>query len=408
VPVLIHWMDCTPTFTATHKDMPTSSKRQRCVVGQLLTPLVLLACSTSPLADSSEIIDNDRQNESESPINRMEQYYFTQEINFFARQAMILGNHPDADTKTTSSDSDVGQKEVNRLRFIEKSLKIELDYIRRLRALMDNPDGVLANKNITHATVAGVGSRRNFLKRESRDGKEIFRNASEAVLNTISEATWSTWAYLPVKLPQNVEYDNDLKHDADWFEENGFVGAYTENECHDHAYDQNKTLYTPEMWRILREAFRESTLYPFPLPEQDEIPDKVYYVDHSTDGKGRGNFASKNITKGTLTQSGHPYTVFFLDAASWYRYLALLPRMMVCDVMEWSWQQDLTDTGHVVMCLNLDEAVFFNDGGHDSSTNMEMTEKSSLDFYATEDISVGQELLYDYDHYVFDTTEMNL
>ena len=83
--------------------------------------------------------------------------------------------------------------------------------------------------------------------------------------------------------------------------------------------------------------------------------------------------------------------------------------MLACDVMEWAWQQDLTDSGNVVLCLNLDEAVFFNDGGWDGSVNMEMREPTSLDFYATQVIEEGDELLYDYDSdFVFSSAEMDL
>ena len=58
-------------------------------------------------------------------------HYFFQEIDFLARQSMILGNfYGDADKATSSSSA---EDKIQRLRFLEKSLLIELDYIRRLK-----------------------------------------------------------------------------------------------------------------------------------------------------------------------------------------------------------------------------------------------------------------------------------
>jgi hypothetical protein len=78
------------------------------------------------------------------------------------------------------------------------------------------------------------------------------------------------------------------------------------------------------------------------------------------------------------------------------------------DAMEWVWQQDLTDSRNSLLCLNMDEAAFFNDGGAESMCNIERKELSSLDFYASEDIQIGEEILYDYSGLVFDPNEMDL
>ena len=178
--------------------------------------------------------------------------------------------------------------------------------------------------------------------------------------------------------------------------------------CREHAYDQTKPIYTRDMWDAVWKAYRESTLYPFPIPTSEECHDETFYVNYTTDGKGRGNFASHDIPKGSLVHSGHPNTVFFLDNKSYWRFVTSLPKMYACDVMEWAWQQDLTDSGNVVLCLNMDEAVFFNDGGWDESMNMGMKGRSSLDFWATKVIKKGEELTYDYNQFEFDPDEMEL
>jgi len=76
--------------------------------------------------------------------------------------------------------------------------------------------------------------------------------------------------------------------------------------------------------------------------------------------------------------------------------------------MELAWQQDLTDSGNLVLCLNMDEAAFFNDGGAESTCNIEWKEHSSLDFYASGDIQIGEEIWYDYSGLAFDPNEMDL
>ena len=79
--------------------------------------------------------------------------------------------------------------------------------------------------------------------------------------------------------------------------------------------------------------------------------------------------------------------------------------------MEWAWQQDLTDSGNLVLCLNMDKAAFFNDGEMKSRCNIAMKEPTSLDFYASKDIRIGQELLYDYNElggFEFDASAMDL
>lgn len=82
------------------------------------------------------------------------------------------------------------------------------------------------------------------------------------------------------------------------------------------------------------------------------------------------------------------------------------------------WTQDLTDSGNIVLCLNLDEAAFLNNGGevvpdidvdlYEYSSNIEVKSLSSLDFYAVRDVQAHQEIMYEYDRFDFDTEGMNL
>lgn len=335
-----------------------------------------------------------------------EQFYFAHEIDFLARQSMILGGYQ----PSNGGDDD-------RLRFVEKSLKLELEYVRTLKAMLENADEVVPDVN--DRDPPSLPNEDSVDEIETRNNKEK-GVCPEVLSNTIGEATFPSWAYpisssttdappRPQERHEITSLKADHEFDFDWMLANGFGGMHDELNCRDHAHDQGKPIYTPEMWDALRRAYRDSTLFPFPLPTASErSSDEPFRVEYTTDGKGRGNFASRNISKGELVHGGHPYTVFFLDAQSFYRFVSSLPKMHACDVLEWAWQQDLTDSGNVVLCLNVDAAVFFNDGGWADETNIEMKETTSLDFYAMEDIPEGTELMYDYDHFVFDTDEMDL
>lgn len=316
---------------------------------------------------------------------------------------MILGDYRVVDGRTMTDISDSEDEETIRLRFIEKSLQMELDYIRRLRSLEKGIDdvGVDAADSSTPPTCESGG-----VKSDAKEGERV-GSVSNVIHYTIHEGTWPAWAVLASKDTEAQTYNIDHEYDYDWLTENGFAWMHDMLNCRKHAHDQKKPMYTSEMWMTLWRAFQDSTLFPFPIPEPGECPEKPIYVGQTTDNKGRGNFAARNLKKGSLVHAGQPSTVFFLDADSWYRFVSLLPTMMACDVMEWVWQQDMTNDGNIVMCLNMDEAVFFNDGSS-TAINMELKEKTSLNFYATEDIEKGEEVLYDYTQFDFDTLAMKV
>lgn len=338
----------------------------------------------------------------------MAHHYFFDEVDFLARQSMIMGDYHANDEGT--------EENIHRLRFLEKSILIELAYIRTLEEMTKCPDEFLAA---------------NYAKESAASTTEFFSNGTtecgidedkkytlrEMITNTISLATWPSLASLPTKIETSYKLDHD--YDFDWSLKHGFSRMYHVLECSVHARDQNKPMYTPEMWGQLWALFQESTLYPFPIPKAHECPEEPFHAAYTKDGKGRGVFASRNISKGSLVHAGYPNTVFFLDAESWFRFVSLLPKMIACDVLEWVWQQDLTNSGNVVLCLNLDKAAFMNNGGevgidekaassniYRYSSNIEVKEPASLDFYAVRDIQIEQEITYDYERFEFDTSEM--
>jgi hypothetical protein len=155
----------------------------------------------------------------------------------------------------------------------------------------------------------------------------------------------------------------------------GFDNLWSHLECKKHARDANKPLFTPEMWARMRNTY--SKLAGFDMGPYNPNPN--YYSDFAEDGKGRGAFASIDFKKGELVHDGALSTVFWEDGLDWKRYAMSLPRSMACDVLEWTWIQEVYDEGWL-LCMNLNEAAFMNDGGEDS--NVAPKDEKSLKLYA--------------------------
>jgi len=244
-------------------------------------------------------------------------HHLFHEIDFLAKQSMIMGDYHVRDDvgNTTISKN---EEQIFRLRFLEKSILIELEYMKILDEIMTkNPDEILSAYNANNAAKAHQKNKPTTL--------------GETIADTISSASWPTIASPPqlkhtdssFKLDHDYDYDSSLKK--------GYLEMYSDLNCWYHARDQNKPMYTPEMWEILWKAFRESTLFPFP---SDERPKEPFYAAYTKDDKGRGVFASRKITKGSLVHAGYPNTVFFLDKKSWFRFVSLLPKMFACGKSE--------------------------------------------------------------------------
>ncbi len=300
--------------------MPTPQSYRS--VSQLVI-LIVLSASSCVCAKSTN------ENEEGAPFNRttLAHHYFFHEIDFLAKQSMILGNYHGYVDKSTSSGN--AEERIDRLRFLEKSLLVELEYIQQLMDMSKNPDEILHNVNATECygdvTMGCSYDEMRYQQDTPRDN---------VIANVVSRASWP--ALVPQRTPKNTPpqtksiYQIDHKYNFDRAMKRGFGRMYDDLNCYDHATDQNKPMYTPEMWRKLWEIFRDSTLFPFPIPNDDECPEEPSYAAHTTDGKGRGIFASRNITEGSLVHPGHPNTVFFLDSTSWHRFVSSLPKMFAC------------------------------------------------------------------------------
>lgn len=172
-------------------------------------------------------------------------------------------------------------------------------------------------------------------------------------------------------------------------------------DCYDHAVNRTKAMYTKEMYNHMKTKYSELTGYKFqPVkPTQD-----VFHIALS-EGAGRGVFAARDIKKGEIIPFDEACSVItFTDGQLWKEYVASLPREMACDVMEWTWLQNVQTMGDYRMCLSIgDGDSYLNDADIDEDVNIAPTSLISMKFEATKDIMKGDELIYDYE--VFDPVD---
>ena len=156
-----------------------------------------------------------------------------------------------------------------------------------------------------------------------------------------------------------------------------FLQLHEHFNCSEYVYNSNKPLYTVDMWKKLRDLFTKQSEIDLSSFRPDETHISNYYSDYAEE-KGRGTFASRNFSKGELVHDGSISTVFWNDGISWKEYVMALPPPMACDVLEWTWIQEVQDYDWL-LCLNLNDAAFMN---HDDNFNIAPKSSTSLEFYA--------------------------
>lgn len=172
-------------------------------------------------------------------------------------------------------------------------------------------------------------------------------------------------------------------------------------DCYQHAINRSKAFYTEKMYSHMKAKYSELTDYKFkPLSNKQD----VFHIGMS-EGAGRGVFASRDIKKGEVIPFDATCSVVtFTDGQLWRQYIFSLPRTMACDVLEWTWTQNVHSMGDIRLCLSIgDGDSFLNNADIDEDINIAPTDLTSMKFEATRDIAKGEELIYDYE--VFEPTE---
>ena len=177
--------------------------------------------------------------------------------------------------------------------------------------------------------------------------------------------------------------------------------------CKRYAHNTNKPLPTLADWQFFIDRYKK-------VVDKDAnfdnavLPTDGYDFDgngspppwYAAIGKrGRGLFASRNITKGELVHDGDRSDFIFPDGMSWRRYIFSLPRKKACDMIDWTWtQKDKYDNEKYNIYSSMNIAILCN-GGNDKTININANNDTSSKMYALRDIMKDEELLSDYEMY---------
>ncbi|KAL7471831.1 hypothetical protein ACHAXS_012708 [Conticribra weissflogii] len=183
-------------------------------------------------------------------------------------------------------------------------------------------------------------------------------------------------------------------------------------ECQSCDSSATRTLPTPQHWQTLRTIYRSlggTTV------EHDETNTPEDFIPptrsgHTTDGKGRGIFATRTIRKGERTYGGKKNFAFFSTGDEFRNYVDAVANQLsneaACDIMMWAWVQPLMgDDYETLIVVVLDDNSLMNDGGKELANTgcleEEMTEYECgmFDEYALRDIREGEEILCEYDRF---------
>lgn len=183
-------------------------------------------------------------------------------------------------------------------------------------------------------------------------------------------------------------------------------------KCKARDADQDKALPTTEEWRLMRAKFRDA-VNPGAAFDDAVPPTEGYalydddgsggggrkqpYYAKSSEGRGRGLFATRDIAKGEVVHDGERSDVVFPDGAAWRRYIFSLPRDLACDTTSWNWTQE-REGGAFELRSSLNIAILMNGGGTFGS-NIRPLSSRSVKFVATRDIAKDEEIMYDYKAY---------
>lgn len=117
--------------------------------------------------------------------------------------------------------------------------------------------------------------------------------------------------------------------------------------------------------------------------------------------RGRGLFATRDITKGEIVHDGGIDSVPFPNAKLYRNFVFNLPRNRACDFTDWHWTQQLREGDIYHVYAEFTITMLWN-SGNKKTINVNPPTKYDFRFIALRDILKGEELLYDYS--VYDTS----
>lgn len=124
----------------------------------------------------------------------------------------------------------------------------------------------------------------------------------------------------------------------------------------------------------------------------DFLPDgKVQIPNLQKQTTQRGMFAARDFEQNELVYSFMANGLFFLELATFEAFVRNLTAYDACLLVQWAFAQKLTRPGRFYICSPMDEGAFFNGG---RGVNVYMADTRDLNYYASRDISKGEEIKY--------------
>ncbi|KAL7448058.1 hypothetical protein ACHAWC_000317, partial [Mediolabrus comicus] len=247
------------------------------------------------------------------------------------------------------------------------------------------------------------------------------------------EKFWIEDEELPEDLKADLESDNeDIRNEArkrrelnpERWTEFSYWELHAYFAC-DKLFASPRPIWTDEQWRDLRDFYhefveedrqdgmiREGAVRAYQL-SKDEYDLTKNAIPFQSGEKGRGLKAVRDIKAGELVFKATNNTIVFNYGHTWRKLLfAINERFndpgITCDILVWSWVQDLVDGGSLKVVMDMDSGSLLNEGrdvagweppnvqcGKPDATRCDM------DYFAFRDIKEGDELLIDYNEFAF-------
>ncbi|KAL7546903.1 hypothetical protein ACHAWF_010235 [Thalassiosira exigua] len=184
-----------------------------------------------------------------------------------------------------------------------------------------------------------------------------------------------------------------------------------------------RPIYDWDRWTEIRQIYHEfvqEDLKDHPIPEGSPERSYLYGTDdydppmnpaQSGGEKGRGLFASRDISKGEMVFKATNNTIIFTHGHTWRKFLFHLYERngkpfdseTTCDILVWSWIQTLEKDGPLVIVMDLDNGSLLNEGREEPGWDppnircgKEGDEFCLMEYFATKDIKKDDEILSDY------------
>ena len=215
-------------------------------------------------------------------------------------------------------------------------------------------------------------------------------------------------SYLPWTIVDSKSCDAEIVlQDASHLEDYTVEDLWEHWDCGD-IFEEPRPIHTPETWAHTRKVYQAVVGMEDSTVQTDDNRDgfHVPIISKQSPGKGRGNYAGRNIQKGEIIWSGIN-TARFHWGEDYREFLNSIEPHIACDVLQWAYVQDMGDD--LMVSVDLDAGSFCNDGNEDGNAtpNKGCDEEAAKGFpggcktnyFALRDIEEGEELLCDYSEF---------